>query len=482
MPKSKAHKYWNKVRGWALRAGEVKAEESRGLEEFFVNPNRIPQEQRHLAMGLFIDWFLFDRKLTSSRLTPLELFIRVRQKEKKIKEEDLAIYRRFHETNRFGVFKIEDISPGEWIDVKAISGGEILRIFEEQGTQGFKRGDYFISRLLAYEDHWAMSVATLAFPDKSRYIFDRTFSEEGKTPSSDGLRPRDALRLFMPKIDWEKEGLVQVRARLASILQRLNIDIQVSQIEENIKDAHAKKLTESRLVQDVLKRMPRNSDLQEASELCGAIWNMTIAECDPSIDLRMLRNGPIERMLLHDMQRMIQRNFVNTGSLNPNSADPVIRDAIGKWLNEAQQELGGKTPREAILQERKALGNPQEDVGYEISVKTIEASPSEQEAYQSLEKADKALTGGRAEQAIPLYQDAYQHLKGYPDSHKILGNWATAHAMLGDRDKALELLRNSLKINPDYQVARDHLHLLESMSPDEFERQRRCGLFGKMKS
>lgn len=52
--------------------------------------------------------------------------------------------------------------------------------------------------------------------------------------------------------------------------------------------------------------------------------------------------------------------------------------------------------------------------------------------------------------------------------------------MLGDREQALETLRLALKANPDYQVARGNLGLLESMSPKEFERKHRQGFFGKM--
>ena len=37
-----------------------------------------------------------------------------------------------------------------------------------------------------------------------------------------------------------------------------------------------------------------------------------------------------------------------------------------------------------------------------------------------------------------------------------------------------------MKANPDYKVARDNLGLLESMSPEEFDRKHESGFFTKM--
>ena len=128
MSKSKAHKYWNKFRGWARHFGAVRAEESPALEEFFINPDRIPAESPQLVTGIFSDWFLMDRKLTHCRLTPLELFIQTHERERKLKEPDLSVYRTFQRTNRFGIFRVGNCFsdcnvryPGDCADVSGFN-------------------------------------------------------------------------------------------------------------------------------------------------------------------------------------------------------------------------------------------------------------------------------------------------------------------------------------------------------------------------
>lgn len=480
MPKSKAHKYWNKFRGWAQRLGAIRSEEPQAMEEFFVNPARIPPESLHEVMGLFSDWFLFDRKLTHYRMTPLELFIQTQERSKKFKERELSLYREFQRTNRFGIFRVEDVSPGEWMDLKAMPDGETSRVWEEIGSQNARRGIYLLARIVFFEGHWAMSGAVARMPDESRYLLDRAFSREGKELPSGGMTPRDALSMFMPKVDWEKEGIGRVRARLSSILQKSGLDITVAQIEESIRAAHVKKETEVPLIKEVQGRLPHNSDFVEASELMAVLWNLSISECDPSLDPRVLQKGPIERMLLHDVGRLIQKRFLKEGTADPESARPAIRAAFQEWLEAPQKELEGKTPRQAILAERKSMGNPQEQVGYDIRISSFDASANEKEAHKLLAAGKAAILEGNGEDALRSYEEAYKLLKGYPEVYRILGNLATAHVMLGHREHALEMLKAALKVNPDYRVARDNLGLLESMGPEEFERKRREGFFGKI--
>lgn len=52
--------------------------------------------------------------------------------------------------------------------------------------------------------------------------------------------------------------------------------------------------------------------------------------------------------------------------------------------------------------------------------------------------------------------------------------------MAGNREEALAMLKAALKANPDYEVARDNLGLLESLSPEAFDRKHRSGFFKKM--
>jgi len=481
MPKSKAHEYWNRFRRWAQTFGALRVEEQEALDEFFISPAGVPKDSLPLAYGFFSDWFLMDRKLTRRGITPLEMFIQVLEQEKKGAKQDLAVYRKFMATNRFGLFRIEEASPGEWIDLKAVPGGGSLRVFEQTGSRQAEKGSYLVGRLVAFEDHWAMSNAGFPVPKEGSYSLDRLFSMDGEPDSRRGLTPREAVRFLMPKTDWGHEDLGRVRARLASILQKSGVDVPVSRMEESIREAHAKKAKRAPFVENILRGLSAKPDFKEAADLVSTLWNRTLAECDPALDPRVLNKGPLERMLLGDMNRMIQERFLSEGSARSKPGPAAVQAAVAQWLDLPQRELDGKTPREAILAERKALGNPQERIGYEVSIDSIEPSADEIGAGRMLAEGEKALRSGLAEEALRCYEGAYQRLKGHPETFRILGNLATAHAMLGNRKQSLEMLRAALKLNPDYRTARDNLHLMESMSPEEFEKKRLNGFFGKMK-
>ena len=230
----------------------MKGERDRAGEEFLVNPAKIPRESLELVLALCEDWFLFDRKLTHCNLTPLELFIQTQARGLPAKEQ--AIYRRFLETQRFGLFRVEGYEFGEWMDIKALPRGEIHRVFDQTGSGNVERGTYLIARLIAFEDHWATSSFITKIPEESRYIMDRGLAEEGGKLDSVGLRPRHVLGLFMPKIEWEKEGIARVRARLASILERWRAEgVTVSKIEDAIRKAHENLEGDASILGEVVK-------------------------------------------------------------------------------------------------------------------------------------------------------------------------------------------------------------------------------------
>ena len=84
-------------------------------------------------------------------------------------------------------------------------------------------------------------------------------------------------------------------------------------------------------------------------------------------------------------------------------------------------------------------------------------------------------------EALEQMQKGYPLIKNHPDNFRALGNMATAYVMLGRRAEAMEMLRAALRANPDYSVARNNLHLLENLTPEEYDRKHKAGFFQKMK-
>ena len=105
MKPSRAQKYLNKLKGWAKHEGMVVIEIPEAMAEFVPNPGRVPEESQDSVGKLFEDWFAWERRMTRTNLTMLELFIR--SQGRKLKAKDVEIYRRFAAEASFGLFRLK---------------------------------------------------------------------------------------------------------------------------------------------------------------------------------------------------------------------------------------------------------------------------------------------------------------------------------------------------------------------------------------
>jgi tetratricopeptide (TPR) repeat protein len=110
----------------------------------------------------------------------------------------------------------------------------------------------------------------------------------------------------------------------------------------------------------------------------------------------------------------------------------------------------------------------------------LEIGEDEAQGAQLANEGIKLLMDRKPTQALELLQKAYPLMKKHPDNFRVLGNIATAYAMLGNREDAMAMLRAALKANPDYDLARDNLHRLGILTPEEFRRLHKAGAFEKM--
>jgi hypothetical protein len=471
MEHSKAHKYFNKFTGWARREGMVAVEEPEAMEEFFINPSRIPEDGRGLILNLFADWFFLERRLTRCALTPLDLFIKTNQR--RFDKQETAAYRWFQEDSRFGIFKLTARKAGEWLDLTPIPRGETCRVIDARGSEDGREGQFLIARLFRFQDHWALSSFVARLPDEAGYHLERVIQSGGDELKDEIIRHRFILGLFMPPVEWEKEGLHRVRARLASVLQRWRVaDITVAQIEDDIRVTHKKAASEHPLLKVILGKAPSAEGAKEVAPLLQAMWNLTLASDTP-------KHGPKERSLLGDLQRFVMGRLTHK-EMADDTFKPRAREIPREWLAAPQKELGGKSPGEVIREERRLLGNPHPEIGYEMQVTAMAPGNNEDHGAYMVDRAVDHLKAGRAQAALDLFQKAYPLVKDDPEAFRVMGNMATAYAMTGRRAEALSMLKAALKANPDYAVARNNLGLLESLSPDEFKRRHRTGFFTKM--
>jgi tetratricopeptide (TPR) repeat protein len=449
----------------------VNVERPEAMDEFFISPGLIPAAHRGLVGGLFEDWFLLERKLTRCGLTPLALYIKTNQR--RFAKNEAAIYRGFAEDSRFGIFKVTARKAGEWLDLTPIPRGEACRVIDVKGSEDCREGEFLIARLFRFEDHWALSSFATQLPDGAGYHIERLVQSAGDKLKDEPLRHRSILDLFIPRVEWEKEGLDRVRARLASILQRWHVvDITVAQIEDDILAAHKILATEYPLFKVIVSKSPSVEATKEVTPILQAMWNLTLTGDMP-------QPGPKEISLLGDLQRFVMGR-VTDDEMASDTFTLKAREITREWLAAPQKELDGKSPGEVIREERRSLGNPHMEIAWDIQLTPL-SNDEEDRGGHMVNQGIDLLKAGQAQAALDLFQKAYPLLKDSPEVFRVLGNMATAYTKMGHREEALAMLKAALKANPDYTVARNNLRILESLSPEEFKRKYKSGFFGKMK-
>jgi hypothetical protein len=92
--------------------------------------------------------------------------------------------------------------------------------------------------------------------------------------------------------------------------------------------------------------------------------------------------GPKEKELAQDLMFYVQSEIDPGNFSNQNELNKAVKRCQERWLHQSQEELDYKTPWEAILEERKRLGNLRKD--YSISMDITPVSCGMKEEYIDL--------------------------------------------------------------------------------------------------
>ena len=136
----------------------------------------------------------------------------------------------------------------------------------------------------------------------------------------------------------------------------------VSQIEDAVAKAHQQKA----------QQPPSHIDAEQATQLLIALWNLMISKHRPGILPQEMNKGPIEIGAIKSFSDEAMREFSPKNEADVERFNAATQERFPKWLNAPSARLNGKTPLEAILKERAALGNPRKEVEYEIKITFME--------------------------------------------------------------------------------------------------------------
>ncbi len=275
------------------------------------NPEKYYQTEdiREIADVKFEDYYIYFYTSEYYQKVPLKVFLS--QMLSEYNPQDQKILQGF-QNNIFSSFKVKEAFPGIYFIVEDLVSGNEYKIREDQSLFQMKKNDYFIGRILPYETGYALSCVSL-FLQEMPYDVAKKFW---------GNLPIDFLNKINP-LDIEKIFMNQAM--------------------------------ESEYVEDNWNLTPRDEFQGKSPE-----------------EMAQGSIGPLEKELSGDFKKYILENMSISKFSDKETLEKAIKKFQDKWLNIAQEKLNGKTPLQAIKEERERLDSPQKDFPISFNINPID--------------------------------------------------------------------------------------------------------------
>ncbi|OFZ19049.1 MAG: hypothetical protein A2Z20_09900 [Bdellovibrionales bacterium RBG_16_40_8] len=179
--------------------------------EFFDLAGMFDQQSVNfdLKIAQFTDWYIFFRKLSSLKQTPIEHFVDKRPKP--ISEEDEIYYRNLA-NNRFSLFEFLKLK-GNDLYVRDLFSNYKLIIKDSFVTHGFDIDEYFQARLVPHEDSFLFTSAFCIHPPEATKFIRSEIKLVGKLSENEQKPARELLllRLFRMRNKFDQYKHVGIK-------------------------------------------------------------------------------------------------------------------------------------------------------------------------------------------------------------------------------------------------------------------------------
>jgi tetratricopeptide (TPR) repeat protein len=460
-----AQKLLGRMRNWIEHEPVMRLEADEAGEEFFAFHEYDPDmPDKATLTGLFVEWFTYDRKTTRYLKTPAEVFLRYGARG--LKKAEKEFYKTLSRTV-FGMFEVLATDPEAGrVRVRRLDGAGEWEVRDMLGSRGMKAGNVLFARIIPLPDQPVFTGWVAGLPGGAAEIKELLGRHFDSPDKISGLKPRYLLGLWARQVNWMSKGEFFCRARLAGIWQRwCGAGKPFSAVEAAVDQGDYDGYLAAQKV--LFENCPDPELLREITGLLEAWWNLASgskAGLKPPAELAGPGPGPVELRYVRLLGNASFARYEKTGK-------EFSREESDEWLRGAANGEGGRSPYELIVDERKSRSHPYpEKVAYSMRVQGIENKASKP-AFDTVQAALELMMRKDFSGAARLYEAALAVLRHDKSvSFRVLGNLGICYALLGERGKAVESLREALRHNPDYDRARHHLSDLEKMTDKEYEK------------
>ncbi|MEW5937602.1 MAG: tetratricopeptide repeat protein [Candidatus Thermoplasmatota archaeon] len=444
-----------RLEDWVLGQPEMRDEFEKVLAKY-----------ARIEIGTAIEAFIFDYTLPEGR-TPLRYFL----DNAGLSPSEYSIYEGFMDSV-FSVFEVSERYEKGGLKLADLVWDKEYFVGEAEGAPHLSPGDILSCRIAPFGSGFVViTSAPQMWHRAAAYSIKNSLRSARSIIKKRGGTAFDILDVLWGARS-KTETIQDVKKALKKQLRSLGIDIDLRGL--------ARRMNES---SDVLEAFPEirdfdfpsNDDYHMTSSLLEMLWNKyPRKEFEGKSPEDIYQTGPKEEMLILELlnRSMTEVNPEDYPSMK--EVEVAMEDLRKKWLKTPQKVLGGKTPMEVILEERRALGNPMEEFGVHVVCRRV-PNYDENKAARLYKEGNNAFKQGALMKAAELYTEVTEI---YPDHYKAWGNLGNCFAYLGNKKKAIECYEKALSIQPAYALAKKNLEVIK---PQDERHLAVVGLLGAMR-
>ena len=252
---------------------------------------------------------------------------------------------------------------------------------EEEEMAELRFNDYLIGRILPYESDYALSGINLFLPDIPSYSTKRAWKDFPPEISKEIDPLKIEREIFQRNIEDRKVGsngqnsIENIEKRLKDYLKK-----RLGKKAPSIKSLRKKvnRVTDpAPIIKELAKMMGISSpeEFDTLQQLFYEFWNHTPRDefkGESPQEISKESMGPLEKELLNDFMLYVEKNMDIKKFSSKDEIEKAVKELQRKWLNEPQEELGGKTPFQAMKEEREKIKSSREGFPISLSINPID--------------------------------------------------------------------------------------------------------------
>ncbi len=392
-----------------------------------------------------LDWFVFDYREAEGPRSVLDMFL----EQAEVEPDKRGLCEGF-KNNVYSVFEVKAVKMGKEALLVDFFRGAEHQVTDTTFTRHVQKGDLCVIRILPFETIKIIADDGYLFPRETSAFIRINREKFGNIKG--GLTPLDVVRMFYGS---DKSSNMEPKEKLLYLAGKAGISEKKTEyLIEKMKKEAAGTGDPMQIIQEFIgsTEKPGREDMEKIGKAAIDYWNSLINK--PGV---IPAKGPVEKALLELAFSRFSSIINDEKEKNPQKAQAKIDE----WFKAPLAVIDGKTPEQAVLEERKELGNPEKRVHYSFNMQMVrhpEFEKAEKEAEELFNTGIEYMKKNNYRKAIGVFKKYNEIWNKNPVVHY---NMAVCSARLGDYKSAKVSLKTALKIDPAYKKAKDAMSDLE---------------------